>query len=229
MWWFPAATGILVLIAGVISLIVYRKLGSPLSMLLGLGLMLGVGINSVIEGYEAYMETTGLRYWSPGGPLWLAVDTTRALFIMLWAFFESMLILEILQWRGLRDRAALSTFLFALGSGVSIYINVFVDPSSKIYGLSPYTLTSYFRVFVFLIPLPLILGYLLIARLYRLSASKGALITGIGFLLHGLTLPTYPILKVSESTLALWYTFGGIVPAFVAVLGIYMMSREMLQ
>ncbi len=224
--WFPAITGILVIIAGLISLVVYKKVGSPLSMLLGLGLILGVGTNSILESYEVFMEASGLPTWQPGGMSWLTVDTSRALFIMLWAFFEMMLILELLQWRELKDRFTISLLILVIGAGVSFYLNLLTNPASKIGGLPPYTVSSYFRVFLFLIPLPLVLGYILIGRIYKPSGSRGALITGLAFLLHGLTLPTYPLLKISEITLALWYTFGGIVPAFVATLGTYTMARE---
>ncbi len=226
---FPHATGIVLFIAAGVILYIYRKIGVISLVFLALGFIF-VGIESVLDGYEAQ-----LLYNVAGGD-WnklagtaelnkiLLIDTIRGVFIVLWASMEIMFAASI----GGTENKYVVYGVPALIAIAGILQTVYFNHYSGITPLSERIYTSSaVRVLGILVPVALIVGGYLLISVYRELESKSILFYSLGFLAHGITLPTYTVAKeAGTAALGVWYAMGGIVPALLAAYATILLERE---
>lgn len=219
---YPLFTGIILFGASFIALGLYADTKVRSNLVLGLGLMF-VGVNSLMESVVVLqsMNITGFE----STYIFLIEDTVRAVFIMLWAGMEILFALTVTERWSMSRRMIPVVVVLTASLIPTFYLNL-VCGESIVFGLKAWVLSSYLRVLVFLVPIPLIVGVYLLLKLYRPLKTLGPLLLSTAFIIHGVTLPLYPILKGSEVLLALWYGFGGIVPGLVATQGIRLISKE---
>lgn len=219
---YPLFTGIILFGASFTALGLYADTKVRSNLVLGLGLMF-VGTNSLMESVIVLQSLSIAEFESTY--LFLIEDSVRAVFIMLWAGMEILFALTVTE-RWSMDRRMIPVVAVILASLIpTFYLNL-IYGESIVFGLKAWVLSSYFRVLVFLVPIPLIVGIYLFFKLYKPLKTQGPLLLSIAFIIHGVTLPLYPILKSSEVLLALWYVFGGIIPGLVATQGIRLISKE---
>lgn len=227
---FPYATGVYLIAASTISLMLYRRSGFRPLLIFSLGL-LAVAIESLLDGYEAS------RLYALAGGEWdaiesaapnsvrgmLLLDAVRGVFILLWAAAEVAFTAELIGTEKRLWRIHVPVAIVVVGSILTFAVNFSgVEPLSFRIELS-----SALRVLPILIPVPLAAGALVLTRLWRPTGSRGLLMIGVAFILHGATLPFYTIAKAAGSlVLGLWYAFGGLIPVTALMLGLYYTMRE---
>jgi len=221
---YPAATGVLLLPAAAFVYSVYRSVGFRPLLALAAGLAF-VAVESFLDAYEASLL---LRYggWDGVPPeavgLLLAVDTVRGVFIVAWAAAALAFTLQTVGAGGRLARLA-PALVAAAGVIETVALNYSgIEPLSK-----RILLSSAVRVLGILVPVALASGAYLLARVWRETRSRSVLAWGLAFIVHGLTLPLYPLAKgAGPAALGLWYLFGGVVPAGLAALGALLLRRE---
>ena len=226
---FPHATGVVLFAAAALILVVYRRTGVVSLVYLALGFIF-VGIESFLDGYEAQLlyEAAGGDWNALAGTQELSkilmIDTIRGIFIVLWASMEVMFAASL---SGSENKAivyGVPAAIAAIGTIQTIYFNHYsgITPlSDRIYA------SSAIRVMGILVPVALIVGGYLLASLYRTLQTKSILFYGLGFVIHGLTLPTYTVAKEAGTVaLGLWYAFGGVIPALFAVYATILLEKE---
>lgn len=224
---FPYATGGLLIIAVAVILVIWRKLGINALLYLAIGLLF-VAIESFLDGYEAG-KVLAYGGWNkvPQSSLHalLVLDTVRGIFIVLWAAVEFLFAFLIGGQENKKLVYGIPAIVAIGGTLQTVYFNLYYtgapDLETRIF------VSSAIRVFVFLIPAALFAGGYILYNLYRPLKTKSSLLYGLGFVLHGLTLPTYSAAKeAGPAFLGLWYALGGVVPAFLAALGSYFLYLE---
>ena len=225
---FPYLTGLVLFISVAVILMVYRRIGVPALLVLAIGL-LAVGLESVFDGYEASLRLA----YDPQGS-WdaipqdrlgyvLAVDTIRGIFIVIWAAMELLFVFMIAGMENKAVKYGLPAAVLILGTLETIIMNY-----RPVYPLDTRIFqSSAIRVLVFLVPSALFAGMYILYTLYREAGTRSSLVWGIGFIVHGLTLPFYPMAKEAGSiALGLWYSFGGVIPALLVILGALYLEKE---
>lgn len=223
---FPYTTAIILFVGSAFVYYVYTRVANRALIWLSLGLF-WVGIESVLDGFEAskLIEYAG-GSWNDLPQQYLSymlnLDAIRGFFIVLWAAFEVLFTADILAVEKKWVKIYLPTAIVVIGIIETIALNF-----SSITPLDERILVSSAgRVLGILVPVALITGAYML-KVYRELGSDSLFFFGIGFVLHGLTLPTYSLAKEAGSlTLGLWYTFGGILPAFFAALGALFLMKE---
>ena len=224
---FPALTGIILLPTSAFVYNVYRETGYRPLLVLALGLLF-VAIESFLDSYEAS------RLLALAGGNWdkvpkdalnglLALDAVRGVFIVLWASAEVAFTAMVAGTEKKFYTRTLPAIIAVVGIVETFAVNFSgIEPVHK-----RILLSSAGRVLGILVPVAIIAGAYLIAKVYREVGSKSVLAWGLGFLSHGLTLPLYPWAKEAGSAaLGLWYLFGGIIPAALAGFGAYLLLQE---
>ncbi len=223
---FPYTTGIVLVIGALFVLYVYTRIGSKALIYLGVGLLM-VAMESFLDGFEASkLISFAAGNWNALSRshytymLWL--DAIRGFFIVLWAMFEVLFTVEIL---GI-ERRSLRVYIPALILIVGIIETVALNFS----GIQPLDkrilISSAGRVLGILVPVALIAGIYLL-KVYREIRTNSLLFFGLGFFIHGITLPTYSVMKeLGSLALGAWYTFGGIIPSLLAMTGAYYLWQE---
>ena len=223
---FPYATGVVLVIASAFVYYVYREVGSKALLYLSIGLLM-VAIESFLDGYEASKLLTlaggdwnslPKKYYS--SMLW--IDAIRGFFIVLWAMFEVLFTVEILGVERKSLRVYVPALILIVGFAETLALNF-----SHITPLRTRILiSSAGRVLGILVPVALIAGAYLL-KVYREIRSNSLLFFSLGFIIHGITLPTYSFAKESGAlALGAWYTFGGVIPALLAMIGAYYLLKE---
>ena len=224
---FPYVTGILLLPASAFIYAVYRQTGHKALIYLAIGL-LAVAIESFLDGYEATLliniaggNWDNVPQDQLGRLLW--IDAIRGFFIVIWAAMEVAFTANVALTEKKLYRVYLPAAIIIIGFAETIYFNFSdIQPISK-----RILISSAGRVLGILVPVALAAGFYILAKLWRELRTNSLLAWGLGFVLHGLTLPTYVLAKEAGSiTLGLWYLFGGIVPAFLAAIGSYLLAQE---
>ena len=223
---FPHATAGILFVASAFVYYVYTRIGNKALVWLSLGLV-WVGIESILDGFEAskLIEYAG-GSWNdlPQEHIsyMLNLDAVRGFFIVLWAAFEILFTAEILGVEKRWVKNHLPTSIVVVGIAETLTLNFSsITPLDK-----RILLSSAGRVLGILVPVAIITG-LYMLKVYKELGSDSLFFFGLGFVLHGITLPTYSLAKEAGSlTLGLWYTFGGILPAFFAVLGALFLLKE---
>lgn len=223
---YPYGTFVVLLLASIFVLYVYKKVGHKALLWLGLGL-LWVGLESLLDGYEAS------KLLALAGGSWnnlessylnsmLALDAVRGVFIILWAAFEVLFAAEILGVERKSVKVYIPAAIIVVGTIWTIALNFsHITPLDK-----RILISSAGRVLGILVPVALITGAYLL-KVYKEIRSTSLLLFGLGFLIHGATLPTYSLAKESGSlALGAWYLLGGIVPALLAAAGAYYLFKE---
>ncbi|MCE4625779.1 MAG: hypothetical protein F7C35_07970 [Desulfurococcales archaeon] len=226
---FPYATGAILLIGIAIIAYIYRKLGNPALLVLMIGLF-SVAMESFLDGYEA-------QQLLPYGASWnnvpterigymLTIDVIRGIWIIIWAAMEFMFAFMLGGTENKKLLYGLPAAVLIFGTAETVYFDLYygantLDLETRIF------VSSAIRVLVFLVPAALFAGAYILYNLYRELATKSSLLYGLGFIIHGLTLPFYSISKEHGSiTLGLWYALGGVIPALLATLGSYYLMKE---
>ncbi len=218
---FPAATGTLVILASLVGGRVYIVSGNRAIMWLSIGLLF-VGVQSLLEGYVNYLIDTTEGFY--GSREHYFIDAIRGVFIILWASAQALVLIEMSGASEQRWILSLPIVILIAGSTSTFTINLLSgieDPAHLL------LISSIARVVGILIPMAFILGIFMINAIARPTGSRGALIIGVAFLLHAITLPFYSVAKgAGVATLGLWYAIGGIIPAFGTVYGFYQLVKE---
>lgn len=223
---FPYTTGFVLILATGFVLYVYNRIGHKALLWLGAGL-LAVAIESILDGYEAG------RLLALSGGSWnalpqqyltkmLVIDAVRGFFIIIWAAMEVLFAADILAVENKYVRLYVPVAIIIVGFIETIALNFSgITPLDK-----RILISSAGRVLGILVPVALITGLYLL-KVYREIRSNSLLFFGLGFFIHGITLPTYSLAKESGSlALGAWYTFGGVIPAILAAIGAYYLLRE---
>jgi len=218
---FPGITGVLLVMAGAVGLRIYRESGNHAILWLSLGLLF-VAVQSLMESYVNYKVLTLEGFY--GSDEYYLLDAIRGMFIVLWASAQALVLMEM---TGTTERWVYYTFpllIFISGTIYTFAVNIVSDidnPANRI------LVSSIGRVMGILIPMALILGSYMIVGLAQPVGSRGALLIGIAFILHGITLPFYSLAKeAGVLTLGMWYAMGGVIPAALAVYGFIVLTRE---
>jgi len=225
---FPYITGAILILAALAVYYAYRKTGSKPLLYLSIGLIF-VGIESLLDGYEASLLA---RY---AGGDWnrlpqqylgemLALDVIRGIFIILWAAMELVFVAALAGSENKTVTIGLPAAIVVLGIIETVGLDYsHIQPlEHRIF------VSSAVRVLVFLVPTAIAAGLYILAKLYRDVGSTSLLLFGLGFLIHGFTLPFYSIAKEKGPvTLGLWYALGGIIPSLLAAAGAFALEREM--
>jgi len=224
---FPFATGVLLLPAAGFVYTVYRETGFRALLFLSLGL-LAVAVQSFLDGYETMLlQSLGGGSWDniPGDKLktLLVIDAVRGILIVVWASMEVLFTAHLALVESRLIRVYLPAAILVAGTLETLYFNFSdIEPVSK-----RILISSAGRVLGILVPVALATGAYILWKLWREVRTKSLLAWGLGFILHGVTLPTYTLAKEAGSAaLGLWYLFGGVVPAFLAAMGAYLLARE---
>jgi len=224
---FPFATGVLLLAASVFVYGVYRQTGFRGLLYLSLGL-LAVAVESFLDGYEAMLLlSVAGGSWDSVPPdklnTLLLIDAVRGVFIVVWAAMEVLFTAHLAMTENRLVRQVLPAAILVIGTLETFLLNFSgIEPISK-----RILISSAGRVLGILVPVALATGIYILWKLWREIRTPSLLAWGLGFTLHGLTLPTYTLAKEAGSTaLGLWYLFGGVIPAFLAALGAYLLAKE---
>lgn len=223
---FPYTTGVVLILGSVFVFYVYSRVRHKALLWLGVGL-LAVAIESILDGYEA---SKLLAY---AGGSWnnlaekylngmLVLDAVRGFFIVIWAAMEVLFGADILAVEKRYVRVYIPAAIIVVGFIETIALNFSdITPLDK-----RILVSSAGRVLGILVPAALIVAFYLL-KVYREIRSNSLLFFGLGFFIHGITLPTYSFAKESGSLgLGAWYTFGGVIPAILAAIGAYYLLRE---
>lgn len=218
---FPGITGILLLIASGIGFRIYKESENLAIMWLSLGLIF-VAIQSLMEAYINYLIDTVAGFY--GSQRHFLLDAIRGVFIVLWAAMQALVLMEM---TGITEKWVYFTFPLLITIAGVVYtfsVNLYSGIEDVQHRI---LISSIGRVLGILIPMALILGTYMIVGLAQPVGSRGALLIGIGFLLHGITLPFYSFAKeAGVFTLGLWYALGGVIPAALALYGFMVLVRE---
>lgn len=223
---FPYATGIVLIIASAFVYYLYREIGNRALVYLSIGLFM-VALESILDGYEASRllslangDWNSLPKSHYTSMLWL--DAIRGFFIVLWAMFEVLFTVEILGVEKKSLRVYIPALILIVGFIETVALNFSgIQPLQK-----RILVSSAGRVLGILVPVALIAGIYLL-KVYREIRSDSLLFFGLGFFIHGITLPTYSFAKESGAlALGAWYTFGGVIPALLAMAGAYKLMSE---
>jgi hypothetical protein len=157
-------------------------------------------------------------------PYYYLLDAIRGTFIVLWAMAQAGVLLAM---AGVTDKwisIGVPLAFFIAGEVYTLVVNLFsriADPDHRLF------VSSAGRVLGVLVPISILLGIYLIIAVARPTGSRGAAIIGIAFILHAVTLPAYSIAKaLGPLALGLWYAFGGLIPAALALWGFRTMFKE---
>ena len=227
---FPYATGVYLFAAFAIALQLYRRSGFRPILIFAFG-ALAVAIESFLDGYEASQllrlaegDWNKIPEVAPDKLNYLLfVDAVRGMLILIWAAIEVMFAAALAG----TTRKLVTTYIPAaivvLGGIATFAINFSgIEPLDK-----RILISSAVRVLPILVPVSLIAGAYILAKLWRPTRSLSLLLIGLGFILHGATLPLYTPAKAHGSlALGLWYAFGGLIPVTAFVLGLYLAVKE---
>lgn len=218
---FPAATGVVVVLASMVGYRIYRVSGNTAVLWLSVGLVF-VAIQSFLEAYINYRIDAIDGFY--GSREHFALDALRGFFIVLWAFAQTLILAEM---SGVETRWIYYGFpmlILVAGTVFTVAANLIAeapDPSNKL------LVSSVGRVLGILVPVSLLLGSYIYSAIARPTGSRGATILAAAFLLHAVTLPFYSIAKsLGVATLGLWYALGGIIPAAAALYGFRALAAE---
>ncbi len=227
---FPYATGAYLLLASLVAFILYKRSGFKPMLIFFIGI-LAVAIESFLDGYEAS------RLYALAGGEWdaleqsasgslrsmLLLDAVRGVFILIWAAAEVLFTAELIGTEKKLWKLYAPAAIIVVGSILTFLINFSgIEPLSK-----RILISSAVRVVPILIPVPLIAGTLILAKLWRPTGSRSLLLIGMGFIIHGATLPFYTPAKAAGTLLlGLWYAFGGLIPVTALLLGLYLAVKE---
>ncbi len=227
---FPYLTGLILFVAAVYVYLIYSRTANKALLILAAGFVF-VGLESVLDG------VTQTRLISLAGGDWdklpqssvsgmLALDAVRGVFIVLWAAAEAAFGAYLVG-----TEKKLYTTYIPLAIIVVGVIETFALNYSSIEPLHKRILiSSAGRVLGLLVPVALIVGFYILFKLWMPLRTASALYYALGFIIHGLTLPTYSFAKEKGAlTLGLWYFFGGVIPALLAMVGTYYLYQEFKQ
>ena len=222
---FPYATAAFLYLSAVIAYMIYRRTGFEASLILFLGI-LAVATQSVMDGYISG-RLIGWGGWDnvPSAELrfLLFLDGVRGVLIMAWAAAEVLFVLELANRRG-----TVEYFVAPLSILVGGILWTFMTNFSGIEPVSTrILLSSAGRVLGILVPVALLVGAYILVKMWRVTRDPASLSMGVGFIIHGVTLPLYTVAKETGAlTLGLWYAFGGVIPSALLVLGLYLLTRQ---
>ncbi|MCE4610533.1 MAG: hypothetical protein F7B17_01005 [Desulfurococcales archaeon] len=218
---YPSATGVILLASSAIGFRIYRVSGNLAVFWLALGLVF-VAAQSFMEAYINYRIDVVEGFY--GSRQHYMLDAFRGVLIVLWAFAQALILVDL---AGVRERwvyYGLPAVILISGTVYTFAVNLGADigdPANKI------LVSSVGRVLGILVPVSLLLGVFIILSIARPTGSRGALVIGVAFILHAVTLPLYSVAKsLGPVTLGLWYAFGGIIPALAALYGFWQLARE---
>jgi len=226
---FPYSTGIILFTAAAYVYYVYAKTGNKALLVFSLGLVF-VGMESVLDGVvqSRLLALAGgdwdkLPQLNPGSVnSMLALDAVRGVFIILWAMMEVMFTAE-LAGASRTYKVYIPVAILVIGVVETFTLNFsHIEPLSR-----RILISSAGRVLPILVPVALAAGFYILVKLWRPLRSPSLLYFAIAFIIHGSTLPLYSVAKeYGALTLGLWYLFGGVVPALLAVVGSYYLLKE---
>ncbi len=218
---YPALTGLILVPASLIGLRIYRSSGNVAVLWLSVGLAF-VAVQAFLEAFINYRIDTVEGFY--GSRAHYALDAIRGIFIVLWAFAQALILVDMAGVQSRMVYYGLPAIVFLSGTVYTLAVNLgadISDPSNKL------LISSVGRVMGILVPTSLLLGVFIIVSIARPTGSRGAMIIGLAFLLHAFTLPLYPVAKgLGPVTLGLWYAVGGVIPALAALYGFRTLARE---
>lgn len=218
---FPAATGLILVAASGLGYRIYRVSGNTAVLWLAVGLLF-VAVQSFLEAFIEFRIFSVEGFY--GSREHLALDAVRGFFIVLWAFAQVLILLEMAGIAVGWVYYGLPLLVLVAGTVFTVAVNFVADiPDAD----NRLLVSSIGRVLGILVPVSLLLGAFIIAALARPTGSRGAMVIGAAFLLHAFTLPLYSLAKgLGPATLGLWYAFGGVVPALAALYGFRQLAQE---
>ena len=218
---YPAATGIIVLLASAIGVRIYRMSGNRAVLWLSGGLA-SVAVQAFLETYINYNIIVDEGFY--GSRTHYLLDAVRGSFIILWAFAQTLILVEMAAVQSRWVYYGLPLLILVAGTVFTFDVNmlgVMEDPANKL------LVSSVGRVLGILVPTSILLGIFMILEVARPVGSRGAFILGLAFIIHALTLPLYSVAKAQGPvTLGLWYAVGGVIPALMALYGFYTLGKE---
>lgn len=218
---FPAVTGLILLAAAGLGYRIYSVSGNTAVLWLALGLLF-VAVQSFLEAFIEFRALGEEGFF--GSETHFTLDAVRGFFIVLWAFAQVLILMELAGVAAGWVYYGLPLLVLVAGTVFTVAVNFVADIPDAANRL---LVSSIGRVLGILVPVSLLLGAFFIAALARPTGSRGAMIIGAAFLLHAFTLPLYSVAKgLGPATLGLWYAVGGVIPALAAVYGFRELARE---
>ncbi len=218
---FPAVTGVILVAAAGLGYRIYRVSGNTAVLWLAIGLLF-VAVQSFLEAYIEFRALGEEGFF--GSREHFALDAVRGFFIVLWAFAQVLILMEMAGVAAAWVYYGLPLLVLIAGTVFTVAVNFVADiPDAE----NRLLVSSIGRVLGILVPVSLLLGAFIIFSLARPTGSRGAAIIGAAFILHAITLPLYSVAKgLGPATLGLWYAFGGVIPALAALYGFRELARE---
>jgi len=224
---FPYATGVILFIAAAYVYYVYTKTSNKALLILALGFIF-VGLESVLDGVtQSKLLALAGGSWDKIPPdklnYMLTLDAVRGVFIILWAMMEELFAAYLVGTQKKLYTLYIPILILVVGVSETFALNFsHIQPLDK-----RILISSAGRVLGILVPVALIVGFYILLKLWRPLRTLSTLFYGLGFVIHGFTLPAYsPAKELGALTLGLWYLFGGVFPALLAMLGSYYLLKE---